>query len=91
MHKSRRMAALALLLPALGIAQTRPSGVTVHRADTLHIEKLATLEFPWGMALLPDGRVLVTEKPGRLRVFENGRPTSMRSDRSNRLLPVISG
>jgi glucose/arabinose dehydrogenase len=68
-----RTAALALLLSAIGIAQTRPSDVTVHRADALHIEKLATLEFPWGMALLPDGRVLVTEKPGRLRIFEQGR------------------
>jgi glucose/arabinose dehydrogenase len=70
---SARIAVLALLLPAIGLAQTRPSDVTVHRADTLHIEKLATLEFPWGMALLPDGRVLVTEKPGRLRIFEKGR------------------
>ncbi|MNJ23642.1 Soluble aldose sugar dehydrogenase YliI precursor [compost metagenome] len=26
------------------------------------------LEHPWGLALLPDGRWLVTEKPGRLRV-----------------------
>jgi glucose/arabinose dehydrogenase len=36
-------------------------------------ERLATLEFPWGMALLPDGRLLITEKPGRLRIFNNGR------------------
>src|SRR5688572_15427818 len=27
------------------------------------------LEFPWGMAFLPDGRLLVSEKPGRLRVI----------------------
>lgn len=30
------------------------------------------LEFPWGMAFLPDGRLLVTEKPGRLRVLNPG-------------------
>lgn len=27
---------------------------------------------PWGMAFLPDGRMLATETPGRLRVIEHG-------------------
>ena len=30
------------------------------------------LDTPWSVAFLPDGRMLVTEKPGRLRVVENG-------------------
>ncbi len=31
------------------------------------------LEHPWSVDFLPDGRMLVTEKPGRLRIVENGK------------------
>jgi aldose sugar dehydrogenase len=30
------------------------------------------LEHPWSLVFLPDGRVLVTERPGRIRVIRNG-------------------
>ena len=31
------------------------------------------LDYPWGLAFLPDNNILVTEKPGRLRLIKNGR------------------
>ncbi|NIC43591.1 PQQ-dependent sugar dehydrogenase [Aquabacterium sp. A08] len=37
------------------------------------IETVATgLEHPWSLAFLPNGSLLVTERPGRLRVIERG-------------------
>lgn len=30
------------------------------------------LEHPWGLAFLPDGDMLITERPGRLRLFRDG-------------------
>lgn len=35
-------------------------------------EITADLVHPWGMAFLPDGSILVTERPGRLRIIKNG-------------------
>jgi aldose sugar dehydrogenase len=37
----------------------------------VNIESLAKLEFGWGMCYLPDGRLLISEKPGRLRFYSN--------------------
>lgn len=50
-----------------------PPSTVNSSAGNIRIERLATLEQPWGMALLPDGRLLITEKPGRLRIWANGR------------------
>ena len=37
------------------------------------VDTLATgLQNPWGMEFLPDGRVLIVERPGRLRIWEEG-------------------
>lgn len=39
----------------------------------VRVDRLATLDNPWGMVFLPDGRLLITEKPGRLRAYSDGK------------------
>mgnify|MGYP003937372069 CR=1 FL=1 len=54
----------------------RPTPTTVTQSEE-HAFKLEVitdeLEVPWSIAFLPDGRMLVTERAGRLRVIENGK------------------
>ncbi|WP_421730578.1 PQQ-dependent sugar dehydrogenase [Brevundimonas sp.] len=54
--------------PPAFAGQTRAPGLST---DTrMLVSTIASgLENPWGLALLPDGRWLVTEKPGRLRII----------------------
>ena len=68
-------AAIGLVLSATALADaTRsltPGPVDVPVKAVTFAEGL---EHPWGAAFLPDGRMLVTEKPGRLRIVDrNGR------------------
>jgi aldose sugar dehydrogenase len=51
-----------------GPAQRSPTPEAIKgvRAETV----AKGLEHPWALAFLPDGRILVTERPGRLRIVE---------------------
>ena len=42
-------------------------------ADKFHIETLAELKSPYGIAFLPNRDILVTEKHGRLRIIRDGK------------------
>lgn len=43
------------------------------RNQDVYLQQVVTeLSVPWGMAFLPDGRVLVNERSGEIRVVENG-------------------
>src|SRR5688572_1511957 len=54
-------------------ASSNAAEVLKTKAGPVNVESLAKLEFPWAMAYLPDGKLLITEKPGRLRVFADGK------------------
>lgn len=59
-------AAFVFVLSVMGPAESAPD-----RFDGVEVRILAFaagLEHPWSLAFLPDGRLLVTERPGRLRV-----------------------
>lgn len=51
-----------------------PDGqVITSEKQTFKIEVVARdIETPWGLAFLPDGRLLITERPGRLRIAQTG-------------------
>jgi glucose/arabinose dehydrogenase/cytochrome c5 len=52
-----------------------PDGVVLKtEKQTVKVETVVDgLETPWGFEFLPDGRMLITERPGRLRIFANGK------------------
>src|SRR5512134_3717609 len=73
--RTRKMIARSLyplLLAAVGTGACQdaphaaPSGETKVAVTTV----AGGLEHPWSLAFLPDGRMLVTERPGRLRYVD---------------------
>jgi aldose sugar dehydrogenase len=51
------------------------------QAGSLAVETVvAGLEHPWDLGFLPDGRVLVTERPGRFKLVADGAASEVRAD-----------
>ena len=67
-------ATAALATPSIVRAQGLPEGPLRSAKASFRLVTLAhDLEQPWSIAFLPDGRLLITERPGRLRVFASGK------------------
>jgi len=52
-----------------GEVENSPQSQTSFRVETV----VGNLEVPWSIVWAPDGRMFFTERPGRVRGFENGR------------------
>ncbi|HZE63171.1 MAG TPA: PQQ-dependent sugar dehydrogenase, partial [Pyrinomonadaceae bacterium] len=49
--------------------KTAGQGAVKFRVETV----VSGLEVPWSIVWAPDGRMIFTERPGRVRVFQNGK------------------
>jgi len=68
---------ISAMAATLAACQGAPVNAEAQRnGDGSHDFRIVTiaegLEHPWGMAFLPGGDILVTERPGRLRIIRNG-------------------
>ncbi len=50
-----------------------PKGVVRTERESFRVETIAHVDTPYGFTFLSDGRILVTEVAGRLRIIENGK------------------
>ena len=74
-----RLKILSLILITLSLAaspsdQAPKSPTPPSREGQLRVETVVDgLEHPWGLRFLPDGQIVVTERPGRVRLVKEGR------------------
>ena len=53
--------------PPRSVVDAKPAPVASEKVGYEVVELVTGLEHPWALAILPDGTMLVTERPGRLR------------------------
>ena len=68
-----RLAGTGMLASVMGLAQAQTDGIYYAAHHDYRVVEIADgLLQPWSMTWLPGGDILVTEKPGRLRIVRDG-------------------
>lgn len=67
-----RLLTLPLLAALAGCGSAESSILPEQSAEVRIVPVVDGLEIPWSMAFLPNGDMLVTERPGRLRLVSDG-------------------
>ena len=83
----RLLAALLVVACGGGEAGSQPASTRQAKSPSLHVVA-QNLSVPWSLAFPPDGRIFFTERPGRVRVIENGK---LRAEPLHVLSDVTSG
>ena len=85
------LALVLLVPPALGQEAPRSRTPAPVRLAATVTEIATGLEHPWGVELLPDGRFLLTERPGRMRLVSAVGHLLTDDSSDGRLLRVTPG
>ncbi len=59
--------------PTVALTQSPSTENIASTSDYQKITVVENLEHPWGLDWLPDGTMLITERPGRLRIVRDGK------------------
>lgn len=76
-HYSFALLSVAIFIAGASLATNahgQPAGKKKAAPTQVHVTTMATgLVHPWSLAFLPNGDILVTERPGRLRILHDGK------------------
>jgi len=64
----QKLLPLAALIALAGAAHAQDFRTEKHAVRVVTVAK--GLQNPWGLAFLPDGKIIVTERPGRIRIVD---------------------
>lgn len=58
-------------------SEFEPRDLNTEYQDIRLVKVAGNFEHPWGLAFLPDDRILITERAGRVKIIENGEITEI--------------